>query len=175
MPLLSTPVLALLVTMLGLGGCGTSNAPSQPPLVSSGAALMGGGTLGTVVRIYSGTQTGGGTVTMQQDAAGVLSVAFTTTLHPSGAAAYPVQDTFVWNGITGLGIFYLPDQGVTVADPVTPLQDRDDASGVLTLTATGTFTLTLNVTGQRYPTGAAPAQTTSAPATYTGTWVAAHG
>ncbi len=128
------------------------------------------GPIGRVTRIWTGTDAGGDTVIMQADDDGNISLSYAATLTPAGGAAYHVAETFLWTGLVGGGAFYLTTQQATFADALTPsLSDSDQCGGTLQLNSDGTFTLTLSLTGVRYPGGTAPGQVTTEQILLTGT------
>ncbi len=169
------PCAPLLLALPGPGGC--NNAPSLVLPVTTGTTLTATAIpLGPVKHVYQGSDAAGDSVTWDLDAAGNVSLSFAVTLSPTGAPAYQVSGTFLWTGLTGNGVYFLPVQSLGFADAGNPaLEDRDDCGGQLTLPGDGTFSLSLTVTGMRYPSGAAPAQTTSQTVLINGTETSGNG
>jgi hypothetical protein len=165
----------LLLTVLIGSGC--DNAPSVVLPDSTDTTLTASTTaLGPVTQVYTGTDAAGDRVTWQTDAFDDLSLSYSAAVAPVGSPAYTAVETFLWTGLTGIGTYFLDTQSSFFADATTPsLVDRDDCSGQLVLPGDGTFTLSLTITGLRYPGGSAPGQTTTETLLFNGTLISTNG
>jgi hypothetical protein len=162
----------LLPVALILPGCGST--PNAIPTVTTGTNLVASTTaIGPVVHTYRGQTTLAEPATLTQDSTGVMRLVFSKSLTPAAGPAYTVSDSLLWSGLSGIGTFYLATQSVSFPDAANAtLSDRDDCGGILVLNGDGTFTLTLTVTGIRFPAGTAPSQTTTVIGVYSGGTVA---
>ncbi len=154
-------LLCAALVALGMAAC-----DDAPPLLlnqGQGTPLTAfAGPIGRTTRLWSGSDAGGDTVTMQSDENGDVSLGYSATITPKGGPAYHVAETFLWTGLVGGGAFYLPEQQASFADAAVPsLTDLDQCGGTLQLNADGSFSITLSLTGVRYPGGVAPGQVTT--------------